>query len=389
MKSVTARAFLIAQSEGRADLHKPVNAEKKILPLKDESVSKRLSIADVLLHRVGLPPHDCLWYLGPGSSKDLARKVQLLDSIPDGFRKTFIYSNLMYSTLAPLFNELTGQDFESWVTSKIFKPLKMESTSMHSPSADQVDVALPYFGAEKIALKDLKAVVSGGGLRSNLDDLTKWLSFNLRPENIEAHPATNELIPLENPSPLQFQGLYWLSEAVVYGYGWFIGKAFGETVFFHPGFIDGYSSIMVMLPVHNVGMTVLANESFSSFPGLLVQQLIADLVGKKVPETAVAVAPPAPPQVVAAPQAISGFYESQSYGTVQISEGKEGAVLKYNGHEWLLNFIGPDTALFSVIALGIPIPLPAQLVRKNGKVESVSIPFSFDPRVAAECFTRV
>lgn len=57
--------------------------------------------------------------------------------------------------------------------------------------------------------------------------------------------------------------------------------------------------------------------------------------------------------------------------------------LVYRGHEWPLRFHAPGQAVFVVSAFGLMIPVPAEL-----GADRVSIPFSLDPRVAPQLFTR-
>jgi CubicO group peptidase (beta-lactamase class C family) len=60
------------------------------------------------------------------------------------------------------------------------------------------------------------------------------------------HIGQTELQPrvsIELPVPFIFEGLDWaVGEEASYGLGWFIGRAWGKRVVFHPGFIDGSSA---------------------------------------------------------------------------------------------------------------------------------------------------
>jgi len=397
-KNFTAAALMMAQEEGRLDLNAPINSSRTILPLKDPEVSRQVSVADILSHRTGVPIHDVLWYFGPDRTELLVKSLRHLDLIPQGFRKTFVYNNLMYGCLSVVFNEAMGESWESFVTRKILAPMGIKN------SGD--DVALPYSGTRAITRKEAPAIAPCNGLRTNIEGMTKWMDLHLNwgesspgvrlMSRDSAEAMQSRQIPVEQVSPLIMQGLEWLLEDVAYGYGWFIGKAHGARVAFHTGISDGYSLVMVLLPEHRLGLTVLTNLNVSPIPGQMIQRLVDLHFGKAAPiakpeQAAQPLASEVAQKVAPASRSIpdiEGVYQDPAYGTIEAMKTSLGVVLKYNGYEWPLSLHGEDDATVMMTALANPLPIPAKLETKEGRVESILIPLSFDPRVAPQRFAR-
>ncbi|HEX7707605.1 MAG TPA: serine hydrolase, partial [Thermoanaerobaculia bacterium] len=81
-------------------------------------------------------------------------------------------------------------------------------------------------------------------------------------------------------------------EATSYGYGWVIGKLMGERMIQHGGGINGFVTMALWLPEHEVFVTVLQNsESGDPSPEFVAFQLASFAIGK--PWNPVAVSLPA------------------------------------------------------------------------------------------------
>lgn len=411
-KSLTAAALRLAHEEGRLDLERPLNAERPLLPLHDPAVSRRVSVADVLSHRSGLPPHDLLWYCAaPGDP--VAQRLGALELIPDGFRKTFVYNNLTYAALTRVFEAHLGQTWEQAVRERLLEPLGMTRTaaapraeSGDGDDADDADVALPCAGEAPLAPKSTAPIAPAGGLRSTLDDLSRWLAANLgdapgpgaarllAPATLQA--LRTRRIDVGSPSPILFCGLDWLARDAGYGLGWLLGRTHGLETAFHPGFIDGFSSLVLLLPARRLGLAVLSNQNLSPAPGRLAQHLLDHLLGAggdtappapPAPAPAVAAETPAPASV-APPAAVFGQLEHPAYGALAVVERHGAAVVQYNGHEWPLTFTEDGAATLTARAMGIPLPLPVRADLRDGRCPALHIPLALDPRVPPQVFRR-
>jgi CubicO group peptidase (beta-lactamase class C family) len=79
-KSMTAAALVQAHERRQLDLDEPL-AAKQVLQLRGPHAAD-VTLTDVLSHRTGLPAHDCLWYFGGYSTRELASRVAHLEPVP-------------------------------------------------------------------------------------------------------------------------------------------------------------------------------------------------------------------------------------------------------------------------------------------------------------------
>lgn len=393
-KTFAATAALLASEEGKLNLERPINAAQRLLPLKDSEITEKISVSDILSHRTGLPSNDLLWYSGELSSngESLLSRLEHLDFVPGAFRRSFNYNSLMYGALGRLFTPLVGESIETYISRKILAPLEMNSTSFSASRSD--NVALPYIGTQRIPRIETSSVAASGAMRSTLEDMTRWLAFHLTggktlkgqqllsPKSLEQ--MQSEKIAIENPNPMLFQGLEWLGSKMGYGLGWFIGSYRDLKVLYHPGFVDGFSTAVVMIPEKQAGCVVMSNVHLSSAPGLLAQELVNSLLeGSALQETSQKAAEPAPYQLSAL-----GTYTNAAFGAFSVTSNEGSFFIEYNGKKWPLEWKSANESHFTLSAFGLQIPLPIHFEEKDGAVISATAPFSMDPRVAPQIFKR-
>jgi CubicO group peptidase (beta-lactamase class C family) len=389
-KSMTAAVLLQAHERNKLDIDEPLEAAG-VVRLPGPAASQA-TLADVLAHRTALPAHDFLWYFGGYTTNELAGRVARLDPVPHAFRRTLVYNNALYGLTRLIVERQLGCDWERHVTDELLAPLGMTATTFGAAGAAD-DEALPYVGESAISRKDASCIAAAGGARSNLNDMTKWALFQLGDGDAPLSPGSRQTmhaakISSDGMNPLLLTGLEWLRTSA-YGYGWFLGEAAGKRAIHHMGFIDGFSSVVVLVPELEAGVVVLASANLSAFPGLLAQHLLAKITGEDAPPLT---AGPPPPSVAAdpAPRAepspgLEGSYEDAAYGRIDVvrRDDSEGLTLRYRGHDWPLRFHAPREAVIVLEAFGVSIPLPASFGSS-----SVSIPFSLDPRVPSQVFAR-
>ena len=82
--------------------------------LNDASVTERLSVRDLVTHRIGLPRHDFVWDGSDLSREQLFHRLQYLPFSRD-LRVKFQYNNLMYMTSGYLAGQLAKSSWEELV----------------------------------------------------------------------------------------------------------------------------------------------------------------------------------------------------------------------------------------------------------------------------------
>jgi CubicO group peptidase (beta-lactamase class C family) len=383
-KSFTAAGLVKAADAGMVDLDKPINATGSLLSFSSEQLAREVTLADLLSHRTGVTAGDLLWYFGQAKRGGLRALVGQLPAIEGGFRRDFLYNNILYGVMGELYPQLTGQSWESWITSQLLEPLRMSATTFGPGVAP--DVALPYVGTRRVPSADASAVSAAGAMRSNLDDMVRWLAFwtnwGAGPNGVtvlgERAMARmfERAIAFGEASPILLNGLEWASADLHYGLGWFVGTHEGRRVAFHPGFVDGFSNVMALLPDERVGVVVLSNVNFCGAVGRLARTVLDALIKSE------ATKPDEDPRM-----AFAGNYRNATYGDITLAKRRSRWTIEYAGHFWPLTWTDGGGAQAVATIFGLEIPLPVVFRVDSGRRE-FDLPLSMDPRTPPQTFIR-
>ncbi|MCC3859923.1 serine hydrolase [Pseudemcibacter aquimaris] len=136
---------------------------------------------------------------------------------------TFEYSNVGYSLLAIIIEQVSGTSYENYLAENIFKPAGMLNTGYTKPDFDPQNMAVGYRGNEIWGKpnemgwdKDAPYwhLKGNGGLLSTAEDMYKW------------HKALNEEAILSKKAKAKFYHPHVFAEGenspIHYAYGWFI-----------------------------------------------------------------------------------------------------------------------------------------------------------------------
>ena len=169
---------------------------------------------------------------------------------------------------ARLFPKFRNMTWENYVAQKIFKPLGMLNSNLSVPEMQKAkDYSLGYeynFDTKETKLlptRELAAISPAGSINSTSNDMAKWLKFVLNKGEIDGKRLVSEkgfeewTKPQQNISP---DGKF------AYAMGWFVQDWNGKKVVQHGGNIDGFNSMVALLPEENLGFVMLTNVSASS-----------------------------------------------------------------------------------------------------------------------------
>lgn len=180
------------------------------------------------------------------------------------------YSNFGYGVLGHALEMATGTPYEVLVEREIFDPLGMESSTvtLWPELADRL--ATPYYLDDGRLVEytpwDEEALAPAGGIASTLEDLGRYVSFQLA----EASGA-GAVARLQRARVATGGGLR-------YGTGWFVEEMPGlGTVVSVGGDVDGYVGELVLAPRHGLGTIVLANTGDAPLLPHLGRWLLATL----------------------------------------------------------------------------------------------------------------
>jgi CubicO group peptidase (beta-lactamase class C family) len=292
-KAFTAMAVVISQDEGKLSLD---DSPKKHLPyfkLQDPEADAKITVRDLLHHSSGLDRTDIAWYTG-ALNREEAIKVAGLAKPTAKFREKFLYQNNMYSAAGEVVGRANKTTWEGYIAERFFKPLGMKSSDMSvKQMVKAADHATGYSledkKTEKAMLRDLTNIAPAGAINSNVKDMSQWARLMLGGGVFEGKRFVSE----KGFAEIVKKQISAFGDAG-YGLGWLLNKWEGHQVVSHGGGIDGFNSLVTLMPDQKLGIIILTNVSGSALPQQIQNAVFQNIVGK--PESAVAAGPTAPPQ---------------------------------------------------------------------------------------------
>ncbi len=252
-KSFTAMAIMTLVEAGETDLDGEVS---RYLDIFRDRPSGAITIRQLLSHtsgystRQGNDTHIDRTDTGDELRRQVERIAQWSPAhAPDA---RWQYSNANYLILGVVIEEVSGQDFASYVESEILEPIGMEHSFVaDGESHDGMAVGhQPWFGSKR-PLKDNRTnrvTAPAGGVVSSANDLGLYLAtmLNGKDDIISAESKSAMLRPASAASPF-------------YGLGWYFNAVTGESR--HGGLSPGIETLAILSPKEGKGTVVLINAN--------------------------------------------------------------------------------------------------------------------------------
>ena len=272
-KAFTAAAVAMLVDEGKMQWDGKVNAYIPFFHLRDPFADQNVTIRDLLTHRTGVPGADLLWYVDPRASREaLIRKLAYVQP-NTGFRTRFEYQNLMYVAAGYAVGQVAGGGWDEFTRSRLFAPLGMtESDTSAAEAQASPDHATPHEqgpdGTVKaIPWRNIDSVGPAGSINSSARDMAKWIAFQLgdgtyqgkqliSPANMREMHSAQMVISLDGEIPKVF---FPDSTQLSYGLGWFVQDYRGHQLIIHAGDIDGFATMVVLIPEIHSGYFAVTN----------------------------------------------------------------------------------------------------------------------------------
>jgi CubicO group peptidase (beta-lactamase class C family) len=420
-KAFTTAAIAMLVEEGKLEWDKPIRDYLPTFKLYDHFATERITVRDFLCHRSGLPRHEFLWYGSNMTRKEMVERLAYLEPNVD-FRARYQYNNLMYATAGYLIEVLTGQTWEEFVATRIFKPLGMNTSNTATETTLKTDdYALPYEEKkDKIEevpfYSNFQALGPAGSISTNLEDIEHWLRFQLSEgkhgetqllgtEYLTETHTPQIVVPTGQTVPLSKHAEIVNSN---YGLGWAVVSYRGHCMVEHGGSIDGFMAEIVLLPDEQIAVAVFTNRgstlapysiAFTACDRLLgtektdwngsLQKEYADL--KAQAEQQYEEMQKAEPRIPGtnpshALDAYCGRYENPGYGIVTVSQVADSLQFTYNNIPSSLTHVHYD--IFELNLERFEFKTRVSFVTaEKGDIESLTV--KLEPTVKALVFTRI
>ncbi|KLP61655.1 beta-lactamase [Enterobacter roggenkampii] len=198
---------------------------------------------------------------------------------------TRLYANASIGLFGALAVKPSGMSYEQAMTTRIFKPLKLDHTWINVPKAEEAHYAWGYREGKAVHVSPGMLDAEAYGVKTNVKDMASWLIANMKPDSLHA-PSLKQGIALA-------QSRYWRVGAMYQGLGWemlnwpvdaktVVGGSDNKVALaplpvaevnppappvkaswvHKTGSTGGFGSYVAFIPEKQLGIVMLANKSY-------------------------------------------------------------------------------------------------------------------------------
>jgi CubicO group peptidase (beta-lactamase class C family) len=269
-KSMTATLAAILIEEGKLRWDTTIAEVFPELKGKMDKQYEAVTVGQLLHHRGGVPgaPPAAAWkraWEEHGTPTQQRREFieAVLSQPPEAVPgTTMIYSNQGYAIVGAMLEKITGQDYETLITEKLFQPLHMD-TAGFGPPGTKGKVDQPWGHIHKLLLTipvqadNPPAIAPAGRVHCSLDDLARFAIFHLQRNATNGLLKSDTLAKLHAPpgmanmaSPLENYACGW----VILQRGWA-----GGTALWHNGSNSMWYIVIWLAPEKNFSVIAATN----------------------------------------------------------------------------------------------------------------------------------
>jgi beta-lactamase class C len=256
--------------------------------LSDVGGAQRLTVQDILSHRVGLPHNTYDTLLEQDEPYELL--VDRLKEVPMAcpVGACYAYQNIAFSLVGDVVFATTGDFYYHQVEKRLFRPLGMSTATYGRDALEgSKSWARPHHhsGSSWSSFVPNEAyyrVAPAAGVNASIRDIEQWLIAQMggRPDVLPAALLDTLHKPLIE-TERELRATPWkrgrLKDAQ-YALGWRIYDYAGETLIFHAGAVQGYRAMIAFLPKYRFGAAMLWNSE-SALPAGLMPMLFDRYLG--------------------------------------------------------------------------------------------------------------
>lgn len=258
-KSFTALSIMQLVEQGKIHLDDLVYNVLPGFQLADKEQSKKITIQHLLNQTSGLSTYDGQVAISQGD-KTLKEHVQSLANIklssPVG--KHYEYSNLNYSILGAVIEEVTNTPYKAYIDEFIFKPLEMNNS--YADPKDDINNTIAHgyqtvFGM-KVPTEQLihDGTVPSGYIISSAEDMANYMMAQLNEGKFNGKSilSANAMHTLHQPSS-------FISHNTYYAMGWEVNN----DVISHNGWTENTYSKVLLDRQYGISLQINAMDYFN------------------------------------------------------------------------------------------------------------------------------
>lgn len=411
-KAFTCAALGILADEGKLDWDKPVREYMPDFRMFDPVATEHMTARDLVTHRSGLPRHDMLWYGSSLSRSEMFARLRHLEPSKD-IRAVFQYNNLMYLAAGMLIERIAGMSWEEFMQARLLTPLGMTRTNLSVTTSQTLDdFAKPYHKHKnditEVPFHNIDAIGPAGAINSSINDLTQWLKLNLNKGKRGDAQVISEAMLNDIFAPHMVMAGAPASDPEIgqsaYSLGWMVTAYRGHVMLQHGGGIDGFISLVTLMPNDGVGIVALTNLDASPLTSYITFNALDRLLKLKpapwmkrmqeneakmkaaAAEAEAKKASPKHTSPIRTLEEYAGEYEHAGYGRARLSVEAEQLHLHYNSFDVPLTHVKGDAfeGNLEMLDLYFKFAFGSDL---EGNINTVSL--VMDPSIKPIVFSRI
>lgn len=264
-KPMTALTARLLAHEKKLDLDAPLTTTLPALKLPTPLDPARMSVRDLLTHRLGFQNDAFIWRTSYSGDWTDAQLFALMERYTTVTPRVFTYDNLGYILTTYAVEHATKEPWAGVFAKRVLEPLAMTHTSS-KPCIPTKSAMTMNRGA--------------GGLCSSIDDMTRWLRVNMTDGMLDGKRIFPIAVMREVHSPqISLQRKFGRLDRYAYGLGWYHADYQGDVVIHHFGSYPGSWAHVSWMPDRNIGVVVLAN-AYNPLPDVVAMLAYDTLLGR-------------------------------------------------------------------------------------------------------------
>jgi CubicO group peptidase (beta-lactamase class C family) len=328
--------------------------------LADPYVTQTLTVRDLLTHRSGISRSDNLWIAAPYERSEVLRRARYLP-VSGAFRSDYGYHNVMYIAAGELAAAVAGRSWDELVEQRLFTPLRMTRSTTRSAvvyTRDNVATSHTLRGdvLTAMARRNYDNIGGAGAAFSSVHDMAQWIRMQLNGGAYEGQRILEEQTLKEMHTPQMvvradstFERMFPATHLRAYGLGWLVQDYHGRKLVHHSGSINFTRTQIGMVPAERIGVVAITNLSSSNLQTALMYRVLDALLGlpardwsaellelqrRTDTESAESAAQMERDRArdtrpTLSPDAYTGTYTNELYGTVRVVREGERLVVHY------------------------------------------------------------
>ena len=344
-KLFTALATMQLAEQGRLKIDAPVTQYLPALgivsPFED---TVPMTLRQLMCHRSGMvreaPVGGYFDDAQAGTAKTVASLSGCALVYPPNTRTK--YSNSGVSIVGHVVEKVSGRSFEEYQRRYLLEPMGMGSSAFVMNSALRPRLAKGYLPVAdgRGGFRELEAppfelgTIPAGNLYTTAEDLARFVSF------LFAEGSAGEQRLIQAATLAEMFTPQLTKETNGFGLGFSVGSFRGHRTISHMGAVYGFTSMVMGVPRHKVGVVVLCNDDIVT---AAVRRLTLNALGAMLEAKTGEPAPPSKPRIhldATALTAFAGEYESESWWA-ELKASARGLEMNLSGQRMTLAPVEP------------------------------------------------